>query len=103
MNKLENVIQGLQLCMDCQCDDCKAEKASHYPWDCEAFSIFVCDALSLLKAQNEVITELRKIGYPHDFQNEKPWIVDYMNLITEVIKKAVNLRNEVSTIPEEKV
>jgi len=47
--------------------------------------------LSLLKAQDEVITALRKVGYPHNFQGLQPWIVNYMYAITDVIKKAVKL------------
>lgn len=49
--------------------------------------------LEVLKAQDEVIRALRKVGYPHDFQREEPWIVNYMYAITDVIKKAVSLRN----------
>jgi hypothetical protein len=49
--------------------------------------------LEVLKAQNEVIQDLRKVGYPHDFQREKPWIVNYMYAITDVIRKAVRLNN----------
>jgi hypothetical protein len=51
------------------------------------------DALSMLKAQGEVIDALLKVGYPHNFQMEEPWIVNYMYAITDVMKKAVNLRN----------
>ncbi len=51
------------------------------------------DALTLLKAQSEVIDDLIKVGYPHNFQREEPWIVNYMYAITNVIKKAVNLNN----------
>ena len=51
------------------------------------------DALALLKAQSEVIDDLIKVGYPHNFQREEPWIVNYMYAITDIIKKAVNLNN----------
>lgn len=51
------------------------------------------DALTLLKEQNEVIDALLKVGYPHNFQREEPWIVNYMYAITDVIKQAVHLRN----------
>ena len=59
----------------------------------ECTSQLARDALSLIKAQNDVIQGLRKVGYPHDFQREKPWIVNYMYAITDVIKKAVRLNN----------
>lgn len=52
------------------------------------------DVLKLLKKQNEVIEELLKVGYPHNFQLEKPHIVNYMQSITKVVKKAVHFRNE---------
>ena len=52
------------------------------------------DAADLLEAQGEVIDALLKVGYPHNFQREERWIVNYMYAITDVIKKAVNLRND---------
>lgn len=52
-----------------------------------------CEMLDRLKAQGKVIDELLKVGYPHNFQREEPWIVNYMYAITGVIKKAVNLNN----------
>lgn len=57
-------------------------------------------ALELLEKQNEVITELRKLGYPHGFEQEEPWIVDYMHLITEVVKKAVKIDADVANQKE---
>jgi len=51
------------------------------------------DALELLKEHDAVIDALLKVGYPHDFQNEEPWIVNYMWAITDVIRKAVRIRN----------
>ena len=54
----------------------------------------VREILDMLAAQNEVIQALRKVGYPHDFQNESPWIRDYMYTITGVIKKAVRVHNK---------
>ena len=50
--------------------------------------------LDILQAQDEVIQALRKVGYPHDFQNESLWIRDYMYAITGVIKKAVRVHNK---------
>lgn len=94
MAELEKVIKGLQclsnpyiLDMDERdCENCKYDNAS-------CFLDVTADALSLLKAQGEVIDALLKVGYPHNFQMEEPWIVNYMYAITGVIKKAVNLRN----------
>ena len=97
----EKVMKGLECCggissvLKCPyqgsegCDNCRG-------------NIYL-DALSLLKAQGEVIDALLKVGYPHNFQREPRWIANYMYAITDVIKKAVNLKNEVPTIPEEKV
>lgn len=56
--------------------------------------IAICEAIDLLNRQKEVIDALLKLGYPHNFQREEPWIVNYMYAITEVVKKAVHLRNE---------
>lgn len=47
------------------------------------------NAIKLIKSQDEVIDALLKVGYPHDFQREPRWIVNYMYAITDVIKKAV--------------
>ena len=67
----------------------------------EHYGELICDvnaglidaAVKTLKAQGEVIDDLLKVGYPHNFQREEPWIVNYMYAITDVIKKAVNLNN----------
>ena len=84
-NMLEKVIRGL-------------ETALVLPWtDYDNRNAIYCtiqDAITLLKAQDEVIQGLRKVGYPHDFYLEEPWVVSYMYAITDVIKKAVNLNNE---------
>lgn len=68
------------------CENCQYDNAS-------CFLDVTADALSLLKAQGEVIDALLKVGYPHNFQREEPWIVNYMYAITDVVRKAVNLRN----------
>lgn len=54
----------------------------------------IADAIALLRDQNEIIDALLKVGYPHNFQRESPWIVNYMWSITDVVKKAVHLRNK---------
>ena len=90
MDKLEKVIKGLEICATwtTACDKCpfndKCKGASNAA---------MAAAIELLKAQNEVIQALCKVGYPHNFQREEPWIVNYMNAITDVIKKAVRLNN----------
>ena len=65
---------------------------------CDLIDNLTSDALALIrqqqeriKAQDEVIRALRKVGYPHNFQREPTWIVNYMYAITDVIKKAVKL------------
>ena len=62
--------------------------------DCRMAVKWLDDALELLKSQNEIIDDLIKVGYPHNFQREEPWIVNYMYAITDVIRKAVNLKND---------
>ena len=100
---LENVIKGLERCTGEV--DCDRETHHNYCpyWNNGCFEHLIRDALSLLKAQGDVIDALLKVGYPHNFQREPRWIANYMYAITDVIKKVVNLRNEVPTIPEEKV
>ena len=51
MNDRIDVINGLQNCLDCNCDDCTQEDASGYPWDCTAYYDLICHALQLLKEQ----------------------------------------------------
>lgn len=48
----------------------------------------IIDALELLKEQGNLIDELLELGYPHNFQHEAPWVVDYLYSLTEIIKKA---------------
>lgn len=92
MPKLEKVIKGLECCILQDPDD--HARCSQCPYGSNCVNRLKMDALELLKAQDDVISALLKIGYPHNFQREEPWIVDYMNQITNVIRKAVQLRND---------
>lgn len=107
MTEREKVIKGLECCIVRKhpCGDCVYFVANPNDEDTgwRDRDKIMRNAIELLKAQGEVIDALLKVGYPHNFQREPRWIVNYMYAITDVIKKAVNLRNEVSTIPEEKV
>lgn len=45
--------------------------------------------------QYGILSELLEVGYPHNFQLEPLWIVDYMQRITKVITKAYDaLKND---------
>lgn len=88
----EKVLAGLEACADhtgALCRTC--------PYDIRkegCISDMARDALELLKEQSAIVDALVKVGYPHNFQREPPWIVNYMYSITDVIRKAVHLRNE---------
>lgn len=95
----EKVEKGLELCTESTgyggCITCPYHE-DYYPNAC--LYVNKKDALALIrqqqeriKAQDEVIRALRKVGYPHNFQREPTWIVNYMYAITDVIKKAVKL------------
>ena len=97
MSDFEKVFKGLDRCY----------KGCPVPVDCPYKDNHKCceqellgDALELLKRQNEVIIDLLHVGYPHNFQREEPWIVRYMYEITEVVKKAVHLNNEIQDSKE---
>ena len=90
--KRDKVIKGLECCRKGFCFACPYNDGDDDSIECK--QQWADDAIALLKAQNEVIEELLKVGYPHNFQREEPWIVNYMYAITSVIKKAVNLNNE---------
>ena len=87
----EKVLDGLEACADrtgALCRTC--------PYDFEkdsCVSDMAEDALELIKEQSAIIDALVKVGYPHNFQREAPWIVNYMLNITDVVRKAINLRN----------
>ena len=95
MPDLETTIRGLECCIvrKTPCGDCIYFVPNPNDEDtgwCNRDKT-IRDAISLLKAQDEVIKTLRKIGYPHGYEQKEPWIVNYLNSITEVIKKAVKL------------
>ena len=103
----EKVMKGLEFCkvsiQQCECpvrcpyeEKCWAENDDDSPMHLDLMR----DALILLKAQDEVIEALLKVGYPHNFQREEPWIRNYMVSITEVVRKAVRLRNKEKVIPK---
>ena len=98
----EKVCKGLECCVLRDPDDHR--RCGECPYNPHAISNEPCanglkfNALSLIrkqqeriKAQDEVIRALRKVGYPHNFQREPTWVVNYMYAITDVIKKAVKL------------
>lgn len=89
---LDKAIKGLECCILRDPDD--FPRCSVCPYESNCVNRLKMDALTLLKAQDDVITALLKVGYPHGFEREEPWIVDYMNQITNVIRKAVQLRND---------
>ena len=95
MTDRDKVIKGLECCAayEYKCNDCPYQDDGGAEDDCYSDELYA-DALALLKAQNEIIDGLIKVGYPHNFQREEPWIINYMYAITDVIRKAVNLRNE---------
>ena len=56
--------------------------------------VILLSAISLLKKQDEVISALLEVGYPHNFQREEPWIRNYMYAITDVVKKAFEVKDD---------
>lgn len=79
---------------------CNEKKGESCELKCPIFCLSDCRdnlheaALDLIKrqqAENEkILTELSKIGYCHNFQLERSDIVDYINAVSEVVKKAKN-------------
>lgn len=89
---VEAVLASYEKCGAGNCDGCAFEYIRRdWPAACAFYQQE--SAKYLLTAQNEVIKGLLKVGYPHGYEKEEPWIVDYMELLTEVIKKAVRLNN----------
>ena len=88
----EKVKQGIYACIlqTGLCSDCP------YKGDSSRLCApnLYADVMELQKKQQEVIDALLKVGYPHNFQNEKPWIRDYMYEITEVVKKAFEVKSD---------
>ena len=92
MTKIEKVIAGMEWALENMIDPINEFRFAGYDGPALLMNVpIIQDAIALLKAQNEVIEALLKVGYPHNFQREEPWIVNYMYAITEVVKKAVNL------------
>ena len=91
----EKVIKGLECCLrgierddrnpcfDCPYADCVIGN------DCT--DDLKTEALALLKEQDELLQQLTDLGYPHNFQHEAPWVVDYLYKLTEIIKKAFKI------------
>ena len=47
----EKIINGLEKCKRCECDDCAEKGASQAPWDCPVYDDLVDSAIALLKEQ----------------------------------------------------
>lgn len=69
-----------------QCHDCPYYEPGITLEEC--MTALRTDTLAMLKEQDELINELLDLGYPHNFQHEAPWVVDYLYKLTEIIKKA---------------
>ena len=52
------------------------------------WEVTIESTLELIADFKEVILDLLNIGYPHNFQHENPWIVNYMYGITKIVDKA---------------
>ena len=87
----KKVLNGLEACADRTGALCRTCPYDFRKEGC--ISDMARDALELLKEQSAIIDALLKVGYPHNFQREEPWIVNYMLNITDVVRKAINLRN----------
>ena len=87
----EKVLDGLEACADRTGALCRTCPYDFRKGSC--ISDMAEDALELIKEQSAIIDALLKVGYPHNFQREAPWIVNYMLNITDVVRKAINLRN----------
>lgn len=95
MSDFGTIIKGLACCVnglnhEPRCEECPYADEQEV---CDGLDQLHQGALDLLKEQDAVIDALLKVGYPHDFQNEEPWVVNYMWAITDVVRKAVRLRN----------
>lgn len=92
MTDREKVLVGLKSCADrtgALCRTCPYDFVHNE----NCMGDMARDALALLEEQSAIIDALLKVGYPHNFQREAPWIVNYMLNITDVVRKAINLRN----------
>ena len=103
----EKVIKALECRknVDKRCGNpCEDTGLCHYATavrglDGEIYRPFICDrekicvdAITMIKEQEELINELLNLGYPHNFQHEAPWVVDYLYSLTEIIKKAFKVK-----------
>lgn len=41
-----------------------------------------------------LLNELCELGYPHNFQHEEPWVVEYCYDVSRIIDKAMKIRNK---------
>ena len=42
----------------------------------------------------KVLYDLRELGYPHNFQHEASWVVDYLYKLTPIITRAFELKRQ---------
>lgn len=91
MTRLEKVMKGTEVCLSGGLPE-RCKKCPYHPEGCDRQRMK--DTLEVLKAQGEVMDALLKVGYPHNFQREEPWIRNYMYAITDVVKKAIHLNKE---------
>ena len=43
-------------------------------------------------ASYHIVKQLIELGYPHNFQHENKWVVDYCYKISEIVKQAIEIK-----------
>ena len=86
MTDREKVMEGLRHCADRTMEMCNQTCPYYRMASCE--TELAADALEMLRELKAVADELIRVGYPHNFQHEAPWVAQSCRDITEVIKKA---------------
>ena len=62
-NKSDEVVEGLERCQACLCDDCSMPDASRATWDCPAYDKLITEAIDLLKAQQPIVPSVTRIKH----------------------------------------
>ncbi len=95
----EKVVEGLEKCERCECDDCTENGASHFPWDCPAYDNFIENAITLLKEQEpveaiDIIDEKYPVGDNNRYKGYRcgkckeviPWDANYCSYCGRKVK-----------------
>ena len=93
MADINTTITGIEHCLgfDGSCNGCPFRLSGYSTMDCRR--PLMQSAYAKAKEYRELLKAILELGYPHNFQNERTDIEQYMRKATRIVNMAVRLNS----------